>query len=592
MTIKILLLTLLLSLSAFGVAFAANVFPTTLNVWIAGETIEEGWANALEDKIGVDSSAVTSSIDYLIKNASSILGSIAGVTATDSVFLVADGSKFVGESGATARTSLGLTIGTDVQAWDAQLDDIAALALTDSNFIVGDGSNWVAESGATVRTSLGLGSAAVVATDLSDLNEATIEAAIDTLSNLTSIGTLATGVWEATDIGVAHGGTGVSTLGDAGVLIGNTTGAVQVTTAGTAGQVLTSNGAGVDPTFQNSSATSTVPVMFVQRGRTTIADTATSTTITLDKSVSASSTFPMITLKGIEIGWTSMGVAAELRTLDGNGDKYTDLYLERNGSSGTVEVSWQVVSNPDFTVQTGAAALTAASSTTATIDSVATSTAFVATSATSTLAEPGTDGALVGVKFTDATTLTFIRGQTGGEVTTRFYVVEWAGATVQQDTIQMTSTSASSAALTSIDADKAFVIHNYGRTTDTDTNTAEGGMIMINLDDSTHVGVESEAMAGGYEVNFFVVEHPDILVQSGRATSTGTVAQTFNTNVRLDEAFTAVGSFMGNSMSDEPTPFGLMAYGTAEQELFDIGTHKARQEVASGTLTSRYFTVR
>lgn len=49
---------------------------------------------------------------------------------------------------------------------------------------------------------------------------------------------------------VANGGTGAATLGDAGVLIGNGTGAVQVTSAGTAGQVLTSNGAGVDPTFQ------------------------------------------------------------------------------------------------------------------------------------------------------------------------------------------------------------------------------------------------------------------------------------------------------------------------------------------------------
>lgn len=36
------------------------------------------------------------------------------------------------------------------------------------------------------------------------------------------------------------------------MLIGNDTGVVQVTTAGTSGQVLTSNGAGVDPTFQSA----------------------------------------------------------------------------------------------------------------------------------------------------------------------------------------------------------------------------------------------------------------------------------------------------------------------------------------------------
>lgn len=51
-------------------------------------------------------------------------------------------------------------------------------------------------------------------------------------------------------LAVSDGGTGVTTFADAGVLIGNGAGAVQVTSAGTAGQVLTSNGAGVDPTFQ------------------------------------------------------------------------------------------------------------------------------------------------------------------------------------------------------------------------------------------------------------------------------------------------------------------------------------------------------
>ena len=52
--------------------------------------------------------------------------------------------------------------------------------------------------------------------------EATIEAAIDTLSNLTSIGTLTTGVWNATAIGTAHGGTGLTSVGTSGkILVSN-----------------------------------------------------------------------------------------------------------------------------------------------------------------------------------------------------------------------------------------------------------------------------------------------------------------------------------------------------------------------------------
>lgn len=54
-----------------------------------------------------------------------------------------------------ARTTLGVAIGVNVQAYDADLTTIGGLAKTDSNFIVGNGTAWVAESGATARTSMG-----------------------------------------------------------------------------------------------------------------------------------------------------------------------------------------------------------------------------------------------------------------------------------------------------------------------------------------------------------------------------------------------------------------------------------------------------
>ena len=89
------------------------------------------------------------------QNASSVAitgGSVTGVTD----IAVADGGTGASTASA-ARTNLGLAIGSNVQAWDADLDTIAALAKTDGNFIVGNGSAWVAESGNTARTSLALG---------------------------------------------------------------------------------------------------------------------------------------------------------------------------------------------------------------------------------------------------------------------------------------------------------------------------------------------------------------------------------------------------------------------------------------------------
>jgi len=60
---------------------------------------------------------------------------------------------------------------------------------------------------------------------LSDL-ETFMESALDTTTNITSLGTIATGTWAATDVAVAHGGTGASTLTDGGVLLGSGTGAI------------------------------------------------------------------------------------------------------------------------------------------------------------------------------------------------------------------------------------------------------------------------------------------------------------------------------------------------------------------------------
>ena len=63
-------------------------------------------------------------------------------------------------------------------------------------------------------------------------------------SNITGLGTISSGTWAATDVAVAHGGTGASTLTANGVLIGNGTSAVTAVDMSTKGGILAGDGSG------------------------------------------------------------------------------------------------------------------------------------------------------------------------------------------------------------------------------------------------------------------------------------------------------------------------------------------------------------
>lgn len=122
-------------------------------------------------------------------------GGTALTVATTGVAVSAGGT---GATGAvTARTNLGLAIGTDVQAYDTDLADIAALSDADGNFIVGNGSAWSVESGATARTSMGTD-------DASNITAGTLPDA--RLSS--NVPLITTGSFSATLSGMASGGTG------------------------------------------------------------------------------------------------------------------------------------------------------------------------------------------------------------------------------------------------------------------------------------------------------------------------------------------------------------------------------------------------
>lgn len=97
-------------------------------------------------------------------------------------------------------------------------------------------------------------------TTITNLNNDKIEvsttsvASITTLSNLATVGTIISGIWNGSNIGTAYGGTGSTTLSSNQVLVGNGTGNIGVVSGwGTSGQLLTSGGLGSLPTWSSAS---------------------------------------------------------------------------------------------------------------------------------------------------------------------------------------------------------------------------------------------------------------------------------------------------------------------------------------------------
>lgn len=154
------------NLNIFGDVVSANVgVLTSLSTGAKGNIVVA--INEVYSNIGILSSLTTTAKTNIVAAINEIAsesttnvnitgGSISGVTFTGNTIGIAYGGT--GSTTASdARTALGVAIGSNVQAWSTYLDTISGLARTDGNFIVGNGTTWVAESGATARTSLGLG---------------------------------------------------------------------------------------------------------------------------------------------------------------------------------------------------------------------------------------------------------------------------------------------------------------------------------------------------------------------------------------------------------------------------------------------------
>jgi len=172
-----------------------------------------------------------SATDKLLGRSSSGAGNVEEIVCT------AAGRALIDDADATTqRTTLGLAIGTNVQAYDAGLQSIAGLTTSADTLIYTTASDTYATStftaagrallddanAATQRTTLGLGSiatqdASAVAITGGSATLSTLTTASSSLGSATITGGSVTGI---TDLAVADGGTGASTAADARTNLG------------------------------------------------------------------------------------------------------------------------------------------------------------------------------------------------------------------------------------------------------------------------------------------------------------------------------------------------------------------------------------
>jgi|TARA_R110000823_G_scaffold224315_2_gene352329 hypothetical protein len=203
--------------------------------------------------------------DTFIEHVGALIAISEGTTNADHMYLCTSDKSGTLDSTAitwtkvtpqTAGTVTSITAGTGLSggtitstgtiAAAGRLADVAGLAVTNSGVIVGDGSNFVLETGATLRTSLGLGTG-----DSPQFTAVNIGAASDTTLARSGAGDLTiegNAVYRAggTDVPVADGGTGASSLTDGGILLGSGTSAITAMSALAKGSIVAGDGA-TDP---------------------------------------------------------------------------------------------------------------------------------------------------------------------------------------------------------------------------------------------------------------------------------------------------------------------------------------------------------
>ena len=230
----------LISIAGLTTAADTGIYTTALDTYATftltgvGRTLVGQATQALARTTGLGATTVGSAM-FVLTNPSAI--TFPRFNADNTVTAL---------SAALYRTAIGLEIGVNVQAWSADLDSFVTNAswIGDDLTLVGD---------LTIGGALAVTGTASFTDLISGQNSLDITGSGSFTGNLSVIGNIIDATWAADTIGVAVGGTGLSSyaVGDLIYASGATTLARRAAVA--AGKVLTSQGVGVAPTWDDAS---------------------------------------------------------------------------------------------------------------------------------------------------------------------------------------------------------------------------------------------------------------------------------------------------------------------------------------------------